>query len=217
MELITTFIDFFLHLDEYLAVLIDTYGFWTYAILFLIIFAETGFVVTPLLPGDSLIFAAATFASRGALNPWLLFIGMTVAGILGDAVNYLVGKYIGPRVFKEDVRFLKREYLDRTHGFYEKYGGKAIIMGRFVPIVRTFVPFVAGVGTMTYAKFASYNVIGAIIWVGLFTFLGYFFGSIPMVEENFTYVIFGIIFLSILPPIIEFLKERGKSKAEASV
>ena len=210
MELITTFIDFFIHLDDHLSVIIQDYGVWTYAILFLIIFAETGFVVTPFLPGDSLIFAAATFAARGDLNPWMLFLLLTTAGILGDAVNYAVGKYIGPRVFQEDVRFLKREYLDKTHAFYEKHGGKAVILARYVPIVRTFVPFIAGVGTMTYQKFASYNVIGAISWVGLFTFLGYFFGNIPAVEENFTLVILGIIFLSVLPPVIEYFRERKK-------
>ncbi|MDH5508055.1 MAG: DedA family protein [Anaerolineae bacterium] len=214
MELITTFIDFFIHLDDHLSVIIQDYGVWTYAILFLIIFAETGFVVTPFLPGDSLIFAAATFAARGDLNPWMLFLLLTTAGILGDAVNYAVGKYIGPRVFQEDVRFLKREYLDKTHAFYEKHGGKAVILARYVPIVRTFVPFIAGVGTMTYQKFASYNVIGAISWVGLFTFLGYFFGNIPAVEENFTLVILGIIFLSVLPPVIEYFRERKKKNAE---
>ena len=215
MELIAAFIDFFIHLDEHLNVIITTYGAWTYAILFLIIFAETGLVVTPFLPGDSLIFAAATFAGLGSLNPLLLWVLLAAAGILGDAVNYTVGHYIGPRVFQEDVRFLKREYLDRTHAFYEKYGGKAIILGRFVPIVRTFVPFVAGVGAMTYRNFAVYNVTGAILWVGLFTFLGYFFGNIPAVQDNFTLVILGIIFVSILPPIYEFLKERRLSRASA--
>ncbi len=218
MELITSLIDFILHIDEYLSVLISTYGAWTYGILFLIVFAETGLVVTPFLPGDSLIFAAATFAARGVLNPWALFFVITAAGVIGDGVNYAVGHYIGPRVFSENIRFLKKEYLNRAHDFFEKYGGKAIVLARFVPIVRTFVPFVAGVGSMTYPRFVMFNVTGAVLWVGLFTFLGYFFGNIPAVEQNFTYVIFGIIFLSILPPIIEYFRERGrmaKERAEA--
>jgi membrane-associated protein len=215
MELITTLIDFIIHIDEHLAVIIGDYGTWTYAILFLIIFAETGFVVTPFLPGDSLIFAAATFAAKDVLSPWVIFIVVSAAGIIGDGVNYSIGHYIGPRVFTEDVRFLKREYLDKAHEFFEKHGGKAIILARFVPIVRTFVPFVAGAGSMTYPRFALYNVIGAMAWVGLFDFLGYFFGNIPAVQEHFTYVIFGIIFVSFLPPVIEFIKERRKTKLEA--
>ncbi|TAK13826.1 MAG: DedA family protein [Anaerolineae bacterium] len=218
MEFITLIIDFILHVDEHLEVLITNYGSWTYGILFLIIFAETGLVVTPFLPGDSLIFAAATFAAREVLNPWLLFLVMAAAGIIGDGVNYTVGHYIGPRVFREDVkiRFLKREYLDKAHEFFEKYGGKAVIMARFVPVVRTFVPFVAGAGSMTYPKFVVFNVVGAILWVGLFTFLGYNFGNIPAVEENFTLVIMGIIFLSILPPFIEWWRERQKAKKTAA-
>ena len=216
MELITTLIDFIIHIDEHLAVIISDYGTWTYAILFLIVFAETGFVVTPFLPGDSLIFAAATFAAKDVLNPWIIFLVMASAGIIGDGVNYAIGNYIGPRVFTEDVRFLKREYLDKAHEFFEKHGGKAIILARFVPIVRTFVPFVAGAGSMTYPKFALYNVIGAMAWVGIFDFLGYFFGNIPAVEENFTFVIFAIIFLSILPPFIEYFREKRKSKMEAA-
>jgi membrane-associated protein len=216
MELITALIDFIIHIDEHLAIIIGDYGAWTYGILFLIVFAETGFVVTPFLPGDSLIFAAATFAAKDVLNPWIIFAVMTSAGIIGDGVNYAVGNYIGPRVFTEDVRFLKREYLDRGHEFFEKHGGKAIILARFVPIVRTFVPFVAGASSMTYPKFALYNVTGAIAWVGLFDFLGYNFGNIPAVEENFTFVIFGIIFLSILPPFIEYFNEKRKMKKEAA-
>jgi membrane-associated protein len=218
MQFITFLIDFILHIDEHLAVLIGTYGTWTYGILFLIIFAETGLVVMPFLPGDSLIFAAATFAAREVLNPWLLFVVMAAAGIIGDGVNYAVGHYIGPRVFREgeQIRFLKREYLDKAHAFFEKHGGKAVILARFVPIVRTFIPFVAGAGSMTYPRFALYNVTGAILWVGLFTFLGYNFGNIPAVEENFTLVIMGIIFVSILPPIIEWWRERQKLKREAA-
>jgi membrane-associated protein len=216
MELITALIDFILHIDEHLAIIIGDYGAWTYGILFLIVFAETGFVVTPFLPGDSLIFAAATFAAKDVLNPWIIFAVMTSAGIIGDGVNYAIGNYIGPRVFTEDVRFLKREYLDRGHEFFEKHGGKAIILARFVPIVRTFVPFVAGASSMTYPKFALYNVVGAIAWVGIFDFLGYNFGNIPAVEENFTFVIFGIIFLSILPPFIEYFNEKRKMKKKAA-
>ena len=216
MELITTLIDFILNIDEHLAVIIGDYGAWTYAILFLIIFAETGFVVTPFLPGDSLIFAAATFAAKDVLNPWVLFIVMASAGIIGDGVNYAIGSYIGPRVFTQDVRFLKREYLDRGHKFFEKHGGKAILLARFVPIMRTFVPFVAGASSMTYPRFALYNVIGAFAWVSLFDFLGYHFGNIPAVEENFTLVIFGIVILSILPPIIGYFRERRKIKKEAA-
>lgn len=212
MDLLLTFIDFFVHLDEHLSVIIQNYGLWTYAILFLIIFAETGLVITPFLPGDSLIFAAGTFAGLGDLDPWLLFGLLTTAGIIGDSVNYAIGNAIGPRVFREDVRFLKREYLERTHEFYEKHGGKTIILARFIPIIRTFAPFVAGVGAMTYRRFVFFNVVGAILWVGIFTFLGYFFGNMPAVEENFTLVILGIIFVSVLPPIIEVLRERRKSR-----
>lgn len=212
MDLIIQLIDFILHIDVHLAQIISDYSTWTYAILFGIVFAETGFVITPFLPGDSLIFAASTFAAKGALNPWLIFVTMTAAGILGDGINYSIGHYIGPRVFTEDVRFLKREYLDKAHDFFEKHGGKAVILARFMPIVRTFVPFVAGAGSMTYSKFAVYNVVGAISWVGLFTILGYFFGNIPAVEENFTFVILAIIVLSFMPPIFEAIKERNKSK-----
>jgi membrane-associated protein len=213
MDLILQLVDFIIHIDVHLAQIIADYSSWTYGILFAIVFAETGFVITPFLPGDSLIFAAATFAAKGALNPWLIFFTMTIAGIIGDGVNYAIGNYIGPRVFTEDMRFLKREYLDKAHDFFEKHGGKAVILARFMPIVRTFVPFVAGAGSMTYSKFAVYNVVGAISWVGLFTLLGYFFGTIPAVEENFTFVIFAIIILSILPPIIEAIRERKKSQA----
>ncbi|MEX2162125.1 MAG: DedA family protein [Anaerolineales bacterium] len=214
MDLILSFIDFFLHLDVHLAELIGQYGVWTYLILFLIIFAETGFVVTPFLPGDSLIFAAATLAGLhpDILNPLFIFLLLSFAAIIGDSVNYAIGHAIGPRVFREDVRFLKREYLDRTHEFFEKYGGVTIILARFMPIIRTFAPFVAGVGAMTYGKFLLFNIVGGVLWVGLFTLLGYFFGNIPIVKENFTLVIIAIVFLSILPPIIEVLRARGKRK-----
>jgi len=214
IDLIMQLIDFILHIDVHLGEIITNYGSWTYGILFAIVFAETGFVVTPFLPGDSLIFAAAAFAAKGWLNPWVIFLTISVAGIIGDAVNYSIGHYIGPRVFTEDVRFLKREYLDKAHDFFEKHGGKAVILARFMPIVRTFVPFVAGAGAMTYAKFALYNVVGAVSWVGTFTVLGYFFGTIPAVEENFTIVIIAIIILSVMPPIVEVYKERQKTKKE---
>jgi membrane-associated protein len=209
VELIKEFVDLFLHLDAHLQTVIHTYGAWTYAILFLIIFCETGLVVTPILPGDSLLFAAGAFAATGSLDlEWLLIL-LFIAAVLGDAVNYAIGHFMGPKVFSQpDGRFLKKEYLDRTHQFYEKYGGKTIIIARFVPIVRTFAPFVAGVGSMTYAKFASYNVIGALLWVGVCVLAGYAFGNIPVVKENFTLVILGIIFVSILPGVIEFLRQR---------
>jgi membrane-associated protein len=215
VEFIKDFIDLFLHLDTHLQTVIQSYGTWTYVILFLIIFCETGLVVTPILPGDSLLFAAGAFAATGSLDlAWLLIL-LTVAAVLGDAVNYAIGHFMGPKVFSQpDSRFLKREYLDRTHQFYEKYGGKTIIIARFVPIVRTFAPFVAGVGSMTYAKFASYNVIGGVLWVGVCVLAGYAFGNIPVVQEHFTLVILGIIFVSILPGIIEFLRQRQQTVAE---
>jgi len=215
VEFIKDFIDLFLHLDTHLQTVIQSYGTWTYVILFLIIFCETGLVVTPILPGDSLLFAAGAFAATGSLDlAWLLIL-LTVAAVLGDAINYAIGHFMGPKVFSQpDSRFLKREYLDRTHQFYEKYGGKTIIIARFVPIVRTFAPFVAGVGSMTYAKFASYNVIGGLLWVGVCVLAGYAFGNIPVVQENFTLVILGIIFVSILPGIFEFLRQRQQTVAE---
>jgi membrane-associated protein len=209
MELIAQFIDIFIHLDKHLSSIIQSYGVWTYAILFLIIFCETGLVVTPILPGDSLLFAAGSFAALGSLDPAWLFGLLTIAGVLGDAVNYGVGHYLGPRVFQfEDSRFFRKEYLERTHRFYEKHGGKTIIIARFMPIIRTFAPFVAGVGSMTYRRFAVYNVTGAVLWVGSFVFGGYLFGNIPAVKRNFTLVILGIIVLSILPGIIELVRHR---------
>jgi len=212
VELLTNFIDLFLHLDTHLHVVIQDYGLWTYLILFLIIFCETGLVVTPILPGDSLLFAAGTFAASGALDPVWLFALLSVAAIGGDAVNYAIGHLMGPKVFQqEDSRFLKKEYLDRTHQFYEKYGGKTIIIARFVPIVRTFAPFVAGVGSMTYWRFASYNIIGGIAWIAICLFSGYAFGNIPVVKENFTLVILAIIFISILPGLIEFMRQRQQT------
>jgi membrane-associated protein len=215
VEFIKDFIDLFLHLDVHLNTVIRDYGMWTYLILFLIIFCETGLVVTPILPGDSLLFAAGTFAAIGSLDVTWLFILLTVAAVLGDAVNYAVGHFMGPKVFSQtDSRIFKKEYLDRTHQFYEKYGGKTIIIARFVPIVRTFAPFVAGVGSMTYAKFASYNVIGGVLWVVVCVGAGYAFGNIPIVKDNFTLVILGIIFVSILPGVIEYLRQRQQAVAD---
>lgn len=208
MDFILQFFHALLHLD--LNTLVATYGTETYAILFVVIFAETGFVITPFLPGDSLIFAAAALAGSHPeiLKPFLIFALLSVAAILGDSVNYAIGHAIGPRVFNQNIRFLKREYLDRTHAFYEKYGGKTIILARFIPIIRTFAPFVAGVGAMTYRKFIVFNVAGGILWVGLFTALGTFFGNIPAVQENFTLVIVAIVVISLLPPLVEYLRQR---------
>jgi membrane-associated protein len=208
MNIILYLIDLFLHLDTYLGQIIQTYGTWTYLLLFIVIFMETGFVVTPFLPGDSLIFAAGAFAGMGYLNVGVLFAVLSVAAIAGDTVNYMIGHYIGPRAFSGNVPFLKKEYLDRTHAFYEKHGGKTIIIARFIPIIRTFAPFVAGVGAMTYPKFIVYNVIGGVAWVALFLFGGYFFGNLPVVQQNFTFVILAIIFISVLPAIIEFIRGR---------
>jgi membrane-associated protein len=224
MEWIQFFIDFILHLDKHLAEIIQNYGTWTYLLLFGIIFMETGLVVTPFLPGDSLLFAAGTFASpalainggQPPLNVFWLWLLLIVAAILGDTVNYWIGHYIGPRAFSGEVRFLKKEYLDRTREFYEKHGGKTIVLARFVPIIRTFAPFVAGVGVMHYPRFLTYNVLGGIAWVTIFTFGGYFFGNLPFVKDNFTVVVMAIILISVLPMVYEFAKERlNTAKVEA--
>lgn len=212
MDLLKNFIDLFLHLDKHLSELIAAYGTWTYAILFLIVFCETGLVVTPFLPGDSLLFAAGTFAALGAMDPWILFGLLTVAAILGDTLNYWIGKRIGPAAFSGRFRLLNQNHLRKTEAFYEKHGGKTIIMARFVPIVRTFAPFVAGVGTMEYGRFLMFNVVGAVLWVGLFVFGGYLFGNIPAVRENFTLVILAIIVLSVLPILYEWLKSRREGR-----
>jgi len=209
MDLVHMFIDYFMHLDRHLNIVIQTYGMWTYLILFLIIFCETGLVVTPLLPGDSLLFAAGAFAAAGSLRAEVLFFLLSIAAVAGDTVNYWIGKIVGPKVFQQQtVRFMKKEYLDRTHEFYERHGGKTIIIARFVPIIRTFAPFVAGIGRMTYARFISYNVMGGIAWIAIFVFGGYFFGNIPVVKRNFTLVILAIIILSVLPGVIEFVRQR---------
>jgi membrane-associated protein len=210
MDLLKQFVDLFLHLDTHLSQVIAQYGSWTYLILFLIVFCETGLVVTPFLPGDSLLFAAGTFAALGQLDPWLMFLLLAGAAILGDTVNYWVGAAIGPRAFSGNLRFLKKEHLDRTHAFYEKHGGKTIILARFVPIVRTFAPFVAGVGAMSYGHFLLYNVVGAVLWVGLLVPAGFFFGNIPVVRENFTIVILAIIAISVMPMVVEALRARRR-------
>lgn len=217
MEVVLHLINIFIHLDKYLAEVIRTYGTGAYALLFFIIFIETGFVVTPFLPGDSLIFAAGTFAGMGALDVWILFLLMAGAAILGDTVNYWIGHYIGPRAFSGEIRFLKKEYLKRTHDFFEKHGGKTIILARFIPIIRTFAPFVAGVGAMTYSHFITYNVVGGLVWVALFLFLGYYFGSLPFVQNNFSFVVIAIILISVMPAVFEFLKDYYQKRASKSI
>ena len=199
MDLLKQFADVFLHLDKHLAEVLRDYGAWTNAILFLIVFCETGLVVTPFLPGDSLLFAAGTFAALGDLNVLVVFSLLAVAAILGDSVNYWIGSRIGERAFSGQIRFLKQEHLKKTREFYEKYGRSTIILARFVPIIRTFAPFVAGVGSMSYPVFIAYNVIGGILWVALFVFSGFFFGNIPIVRRNFSFVILAIIVISVLP------------------
>jgi membrane-associated protein len=213
MELILSIVDIFLHLDKHLGDFVSQYGTLTYAILFLVIFAETGLVITPFLPGDSLLFAAGAIAALGGMNPVLLIGLLIIAAILGDATNYAIGKYIGPKVFSREYRFLKREHLQQTQLFYEKHGGKAIIFARFVPIVRTFAPFVAGIGQMRYSRFFLFNVVGAVVWVASFVVLGYFVGNMPIVKKYFTFVVFGIIFISILPAIIQVLKAKKSSNS----
>ena len=217
MELIRTVIDFILHIDHHLVEIVNDYKTWTYLILFLIIFAETGLVVTPFLPGDSLLFAAGAIIAKPEtdLSILLMWILLIIAGVLGDLVNYHAGKYLGVRAFSGRYKFLKVEYLTKTQAFYIKHGGKTIIYARFIPIIRTFAPFVAGIGTMSYGKFASYNVAGGALWVTLFLFAGYFFGGLPMIRSNFTLVIFAIIFLSILPPFIELIRDKRKQRAQS--
>jgi len=209
MEIITYYIDIFLHLDSYLSSIIQQYGFWTYLILFCIIFCETGLVVTPFLPGDSLLFAAGTFAACGALELTVVLALLSIAAIAGDTINYWFGFLVGPKMLeRKKIRWVKKEYLDRTHQFYEKYGGKTIILARFIPIIRTFAPFVAGIGTMAYSRFLLYNIVGGMFWVVSLTLLGFFFGNIPIVRKNFSLVIVVIIVISILPGVIEAVRQR---------
>jgi membrane-associated protein len=216
MDLILKVIDFILHIDTYLNDIILHYGAWTLALLFFVVFMETGFVVTPFLPGDSLIFAAATFAARGALNPWVMFILMAIAAVAGDSVNYWIGHRVGARAYTGEVKWIKQEYMQRTHAFFEKHGGKTIFLARFVPIIRTFTPFVAGVSQMSYGFFFRWNVIGGITWVATFTLLGYFFGNIPFVQKNFELVIVAIILISLIPAVVEAVKARKEMKASKS-
>jgi membrane-associated protein len=221
IDLIKKLIDFILHIDQHLAEIIKDYGTWTYAVLFLIIFAETGLVVTPFLPGDSLLFAAGAFCAKpdNSLNVHLMALLLFIAAFIGDTLNYWIGAKLGPAVFKrEDSILLRKKHLERAHAFFEKYGGRAIILARFVPIVRTFVPFVAGVGQMTYSRFIAYNIIGGFVWIYFFTYAGYWFGNQPFVQKNFKQVILAIIFLSVVPIVWEFWRgwqESRKARAQA--
>lgn len=211
MGLIGDFISVVMHLDEHLDRIIQAYGAWAYSILFVIIFCETGLIVTPVLPGDSLLFVAGALAARGSLEVWWLAVVLTAAAVGGDAANYWIGRSLGVKLFRDgQVRYLKKEYLDRTHQFYERHGAKTIVLARFVPIIRTFAPFVAGLGTMTYRRFAVYNVTGGVAWITLFVFGGYFFGNVPIVRRNFTLVIVAVIVLSVLPMVVSFFRERGR-------
>lgn len=215
MDIIIYFIDFFIHLDKYLPVIVQSFGIWVYVIVFTVIFCETGLVVTPILPGDSLLFALGTLAALGSLNIELLLILLCVAAVAGDSVNYAIGHYIGPKVFQyEDGRFFKKEYLQKTHQFYEKHGGKTIIIARFMPIIRTFAPFVAGVGAMSYSRFILYNITGGVAWVCIFLLGGYFFGNIPTVKDNFTIVIVAIVIISVMPGFIEYIRQRRLAARE---
>ena len=216
MSFFNTVIDFILHLDHHLAEIIHQYGTWTYAILVLVVFCETGLVVVPFLPGDSLLFAAGTFAALGDLDPWALFGALAAAAIVGDNLNYFIGRQVGPRAFSGKVRFLKLEYLERTRAFFEKHGPRTIVLARFIPIIRTFTPFVAGVGSMRYPRFLAYDIGGGIVWVGLFVFAGYRFGNIPTVKRNFHIVIIGIVVVSCIPIIVEFLRARATPKTPSA-
>lgn len=214
-------IDLFLHLDKHLAEFVVTYGAWVYGLLFAIVFAETGLVVTPFLPGDSLLFAAGALSATGALDIKLVVVLLIVAAVGGDAVNYSIGRFIGPRVFRaEDTsgtlhKLLNREHLDRAHAFFEKYGGMAVVLARFVPIVRTFVPFVAGAGAMKYSAFVFYNIAGGVLWVAVCVGAGYAFGAVPIVKDNFSLVALGIVAVSLLPMVYEFLRHRRAAKSAA--
>jgi membrane-associated protein len=208
VDIILQIVDFVLHVDVYLNDIIAHYGPWTLALLFFIIFMETGVVVTPFLPGDSIIFAAATFAARGALNPWVMFILLSFAAVAGDTANYWIGHRVGARAYTGEVKWIKKEYMERTHAFFEKHGGKTIFLARFVPIIRTFAPFVAGVSQMPYGFFIRWNIVGGVVWVAIFTLLGYFFGNIPFVQQNFELVIIAIIVISLIPAVVEGLKAR---------
>ncbi len=216
MEILLHFVDVILHVDKYLNAIAADYGLWTYAILFLIVFCETGFVVTPFLPGDSLLFAAGALSAGGVLDPSLIAGLLVAAAFCGDNVNYWIGRRVGPAVFERESRLFKREYLIKAHNFYEKHGGKTVIIARFIPIVRTFAPFVAGIARMTYPKFLSYSIGGAVLWVALFVYSGFFFGNLPFIKRNFSIVIVAIIIISILPGVIEYIRHRRAPAAEAA-
>ncbi|MDP2854605.1 MAG: DedA family protein [Smithellaceae bacterium] len=217
MDIILNFIDFFIHLDQYLPAIVEGFGVWVYVIVFIVIFCETGLVVTPVLPGDSLLFALGALAALGALHIEALLILLCVAAIAGDSVNYAIGHYIGPKVFSyEDSRFFKKKYLLKTHEFYEKHGGKTIIIARFMPFIRTFAPFVAGVGAMSYSKFILFNITGGIAWIGLFLLGGYFFGNIPTVKSNFTVVIIVIVIISVMPGFIAYARQKFIARRKAT-
>ncbi|MER2516515.1 MAG: DedA family protein [Candidatus Accumulibacter phosphatis] len=216
MEYLTYFIDIVLHLDKHLAMLVEQYGQWIYVILFVIIFSETGFVVTPFLPGDSLLFVAGALAAVGGMDISILMVVLMAAAILGNMLNYQIGRYFGPKVFHwEQSRFFNRAALDKTHAFYEKHGGKTLVISRFLPLFRTFAPFVAGIGAMSYARFTFFNLVGGVSWVGSLTLAGYLFGNLPWIQKNLTLVILVIIAISLLPLLIGWLQHR-KAEAEPS-
>lgn len=212
MEFLGNFIDIFLNLDKYLFSLVNDYRNWTYLILFIVIFCETGLVITPFLPGDSLLFAAGAIAALGVLNIWLLVLILIIAAFMGDTANYSIGKLLGEKVYSKNYKLIKKEHLIKTHIFYEKHGGKTIIIARFIPIIRTFAPFIAGVGKMTYSKFMLYNLIGGILWVIICSFSGYFFGNMSIVKNNFSIVVLAIILISLIPMVVEYLKIKFKHK-----
>ena len=209
MEYLKDLIEIFFHIDQHLGTVIQMFGIWTYLILFVVIFSETGLVVTPFLPGDSLLFAAGSIAALGSLNPHSLFILLAVAAVAGNTANYTIGKFFGPKIFtRKDVRFLNKKYLDQAHAFYERHGGKAVIIARFAPIIRTFVPFVAGIARMTYLRYSIYNIVSSVAWVALFIYAGYYFGTLPLVKRNFSLVIMAIIIISLIPAVWGYLKTR---------
>ncbi len=214
MELLTQFIDIVLHLDRHLVLLIAQYGYWVYGILFLIIFCETGLVITPFLPGDSLLFVVGALAATGALDVQWVILLLMAAAFLGDNTNYWIGHFVGPRVFKKESRWLNRAYLNKTEAFYEKHGGKTVLLARFLPILRTFAPFVAGIGRMAYGRFVLFSIAGAVLWINSLVLAGYFFGNIPVIKNNLTLVILGIIVLSLLPGMVHYVRERGRASAE---
>lgn len=216
MSFLYTAIDFILHLDKYLNIIIDKFGPWTYVILFSIVFIETGVVIMPFLPGDSLIFAAGTFSAIGNLNIITIFLSLWAAAVIGDNLNYRIGKFIGSKIYEKDnLRFIKKEHLDKTNKFYEKHGGFAVIIARFMPIIRTFSPFVAGIGEMKYSKFLFFDILGGALWVGIFSFAGFLFGNLPFVKKNFSLIAIGIVLISVTPAVIAFIKEKRKSSDDS--